>query len=91
MIVNVVTDINTSVLHFRLTYFFQLPLWSQRTGFPITPIGQAAYVHVIQYIIIILSFLSWCFTASILFHSYVQPAKFESGADSYIDRIIAQV
>ena len=31
------------------------------------------------------------FTASIIFHSYVQPAKFESGADAYIATIIAQV
>ena len=67
-----------------------MPLWSLHTGFPLTHIGQAAYVSYClsnwdRVVYMLFLFFHW------LNPSYVQPAMFENGADIYISSIIAQV
>ena len=74
---------------FIICYFIQVPEWSVRTTFPVTTVGQPAYVFVSG------SFNVFIFNSIVLvvflFYRFVQPAKFDGGADLYVVTILAQV
>ena len=67
-----------------------MPEWSEHANFPITTVGQPAYAPLLNRTCNIFCNFK-VFAVSFFKIRFVQPAKFDGGAESYIATALAKV